>query len=194
MGVRIFFVRHGETTANSGHVWQGQGDSGLSATGRAQADDLGRRLSRMDVGTVASSDLGRAVDTAHTAGLEPEPDPAWREMDIGRWEGLTRDEVAERFSDELAALRRGEVVRMGGGETWVEFSGRVDGALEALVGRLEDGEQAVVVAHGGVIHSVVSGVLRRSPSWRPITAAAGCACSTTRPIPPLGPTPTRPVR
>jgi broad specificity phosphatase PhoE len=113
----------------------------------------------MDLGTVVSSDLGRAVDTARTAGFEPEPDPAWREMDIGRWEGLTRDEVAERFPDELAALQRGEVVRMGGGETWAEFSARVDGAFEALVGRLEDGEQGAVVAHGGVIHSVVSGVL-----------------------------------
>lgn len=159
MGVRIILIRHGETTANSGHVWQGQGDSGLSGIGRAQAEALGRRMAEWDRLRVVSSDLSRALDTARLAGCEPEPDPMWREMDIGRWEGLTRDEVAARFTDELAALRRGEAVRMGGGETWPEFTERIDGALEALLGRLDDGDQAAVVAHGGVIHAVVSGVL-----------------------------------
>jgi len=159
MSVRIIFVRHGETAANTGHVWQGQGDSGLSAAGKAQADDLGRRLSSWEFGPVVSSDLGRTLDTARIAGLVPEPDPVWREMNIGRWEGLTRTEVAEQYPEELAALRRGEVVRMGGGETWAEFAERVDAAFEALVGRLDDGDQGVVVAHGGVIHAVVSGVL-----------------------------------
>jgi broad specificity phosphatase PhoE len=56
---------------------------------------------------------------------------------------------------------------MGGGETWAEFTGRIDAALEALLGRLDDGEQAAVVAHGGVIHAVVSGVLGFRASGHP---------------------------
>jgi probable phosphoglycerate mutase len=78
-------------------------------------------------------------------------------MDIGAWEGLSRTEVQERFPDEIARLRSGDRdLAMGGGESWVEFGRRVDGALERLVSETPAGSRVLVMAHGGVIHAVLS--------------------------------------
>ncbi|NIR34946.1 MAG: hypothetical protein GWN07_02520, partial [Actinobacteria bacterium] len=73
-----------------GDVWQGHGDSALTARGRKQASDLGRRLAGSRFDRVVASDLGRVLETSALAGLEPEKDPAWREVSLGDWEGLTR--------------------------------------------------------------------------------------------------------
>lgn len=164
---QIWLVRHGETTANAAGVWQGHGPAGLTDAGRQQAVWLGKRLARVPFDVVLASDLVRARDTAAAAGLEADPDPAWREMDIGCWEGLTREEVLERHGDELRALVAGANLPMGGGETWAGFCTRVDGALEALRRRLDPGRRALVVTHGGTIHSLVAGLLRFRSRGRP---------------------------
>jgi broad specificity phosphatase PhoE len=156
----IWLVRHGETTSNAAGVWQGQGDVALNERGRAQARVVGERLGGAAFDVVLASDLRRARDTAADAGLRAEPDPAWREMDIGCWDGLTREEVESRHGGELRALMAGEDLAMGGGETRSGFAARIDAALAALQGRLGLAERALVFTHGAVIHSVVTGVLR----------------------------------
>ena len=163
----IWLLRHGETTANASGVWQGHGAAELSRRGREQAALAGERLARTRFDLVVGSDLERARATAAVAGLQAEPDPAWREMDIGRWEGLTREEVAARYGEELRALTAGQGLPAGGGETWGGFCARVDAALAALEGRLHPGERALVVTHGGVIHALVADLLRFRARGRP---------------------------
>lgn len=157
MSIEITFVRHGETDANAASIWQGQGDAALSATGRDQARALRDRLQGTEYDFVVSSDLVRTLQTAELAGLEPESDPGWREMDIGAWEGLTRDEVMDRFPGQLEQIALGDRdVAMGGGESWNEFSVRIDAAIEALRSRVPPGSRVLVIAHGGVIHSALA--------------------------------------
>lgn len=79
MSIEITFVRHGETDANAAAIWQGQGDAALSATGRDQARALRERLEGIEYDLVLSSDLVRTLETAELAGLDPKPDPAWRD-------------------------------------------------------------------------------------------------------------------
>lgn len=155
----ITLVRHAESTANLAGLWQGQGDAALTGEGMAQAAALGARLADMRFDRVVASDLERSLQTAAAAGIDVESDPAWREMDIGEWEGLTADQVRERFPDDLEALQAGEDLPMGGGETWTGLRSRVEGALARLVDELEDGEAGLVVTHGGVIHAAVASVL-----------------------------------
>ncbi|MBN2113566.1 MAG: histidine phosphatase family protein [Acidimicrobiia bacterium] len=163
----IWLVRHGETTANATGVWQGQGSAALSERGRLQAAAVGERLARTPFDVVLASDLERTRATALAAGLRADSDRAWREMDIGRWEGLTREEVFRRYPDELQALASGEDIPMGGGETWGGFCARVDGALAALHARLRPAERALVVTHGGTIHTLVAALLRFRARGRP---------------------------
>ena len=158
--VRITFVRHGESLANRSGRWQGQGDSPLSERGIAQAKAVGERLKRRKFDRVVSSDLSRAHDTARASGFALTTSREWREFDVGAWEGLTREEVMERYPDEMERLKAGEDVPLGGGESYAAFSARVDGALHALCASLEEREREVlVVCHGGVIATVMARVL-----------------------------------
>ncbi len=157
--VRITFVRHGESIANRAKRWQGQGDSPLSEHGRAQAKALGSRLRSRHFDRVISSDLQRAADTARATGFSLELRRGFREFDVGRWEGLTREEVAERFPDEIQRLKQGEDIALGGGESYASFSSRIDEEVARLRASLAPGEHALVVCHGGVIGTALSGLL-----------------------------------
>jgi broad specificity phosphatase PhoE len=156
MALQLTLIRHGETIANAAGIWQGQGDADLSEHGEAQARALGGRLAAEDFDFVVSSDLVRTLRTSALAGLDPEEDAGWREMDIGAWEGLTRREVGDRFAEEFEAIRAGEDVPMGGGETWSAFAARVEDALARLLERMPEDGRVAVVAHGGVIHAVLA--------------------------------------
>jgi probable phosphoglycerate mutase len=168
LSIEITFVRHGETDANAASIWQGQGDAALSEIGRDQAIALGQRLADRHYDFVVSSDLNRTMQTASLAGLDPTEDAAWREMDIGAWEGLSRAEVHERFPHEIARLQAGDRdVRMGGGESWTEFGARIAGAIDELIARIPAGSRVLVMAHGGVIHAALSERLgfKRGQRW-----------------------------
>lgn len=165
--MEITVVRHGQSESNRSGLWQGQGDSPLSVEGRVQADALAARLAARRYDLVVSSDLSRAADTAGAIGFAPEIDPAWRELDIGRWEGRSREDVEADDGELLKAVRAGENVKLGGGESLHEFDDRVLGAFDKLVARLDSESRALVVAHGGVIASLARHVLGRPPGFRP---------------------------
>jgi probable phosphoglycerate mutase len=158
VAVDITLIRHPETTSNAAGTWQGQADSPLSPQGREQLDRLAARLAGGRPTLMLSSELGRAVTSAAALG-EAVPDETWNEMDLGSWDGLTPAEIRERFPEESAALFSGADIRVGGGERFSEFAARTRAALTDLVGRLDDGDRAVVVTHGGVIHSLTGWVL-----------------------------------
>jgi broad specificity phosphatase PhoE len=157
--MRLVLVRHGESVSNREGRWQGQGDAQLSDRGRAQAEALGRRLGSEPFDRILSSDLSRAADTAAALGRPVDTDPIWRELHLGRWEGLTRVEVAERWPEEVAALARGEDIAVGGGESWGDLGRRVEGALAALRAETPDEHRVLLVAHGGVIITLLSQLL-----------------------------------
>lgn len=169
MKAELTFVRHGISEANITGRWQGHGDSPLSPQGREQAAALASALSAGAFDRIISSDLQRAASTAaaiaEATGAPLKKDPAWREINVGAWEGLTRPEVAERFPDEIAALARGEVIAIGGAESWTDLEVRIRAAFDRLRDTLRDGERVAVVAHGGVIASLASSIFRipRSP-------------------------------
>jgi broad specificity phosphatase PhoE len=167
VAIEITLVRHGETVANVAGLWQGRTESDLSAAGGEQARLAGDRLKRESFDLVVASPASRARATAAATGLEAEIVEAWREMDLGAWEGMSRTEVDEQYPDEVAAFRAGEDIRVGGtGETVSELVARSVGALRSLAARLDDGERALVVSHGGPIMmatSAVLGVSRRGP-------------------------------
>ncbi|MCB9726562.1 MAG: histidine phosphatase family protein [Spirochaetaceae bacterium] len=162
----LLLVRHGETPWNAAGRWQGHGDPGLSERGRAQARELARILvAERDAGDdwqgVVASDLARARETAEVVaraldvGLEL--DARLRELDVGRWSGLTREEILARDPETLAAFERGlPDVRPGGGECRVEIRERAQAFVGDLA-RRRAGERLVVVTHLGVIRALVPG-------------------------------------
>ncbi|NOY94510.1 MAG: histidine phosphatase family protein [Deltaproteobacteria bacterium] len=157
--MEIFFVRHGQSSANVTGHWQGHGDSQLSDAGREQTAALAERLKDEHFDLVVSSDLSRAADTARALGREVELDKRFREVDVGAWEGLTRPEVMERFPENVLDLRAGKPVKIGGGESWDEMHARASEALDSLIARLDEHGRAIVFTHGGVIAGLFAGFI-----------------------------------
>jgi broad specificity phosphatase PhoE len=80
---------------------------------------------------------------------------------------LTREQVAERYPEQIERLKNGEDIPLGGGESYAAFSARIDAALLALRAQLQPGDHALVVCHGGVIATALAGALglRRAGHW-----------------------------
>lgn len=152
----LLLIRHGVTLHNVLGRWQGQSDQPLSDDGWEQVRRLQRRVARLSPrpDRVLSSDLSRALDTARLAfsplGLEPETSPLLRERSFGKWEGLTRAEVRERFGD--AALPEG-------GETFAQLWDRMERASRWIVERTPSGSCTAVVGHGGSLKALVAKAL-----------------------------------
>ncbi|MDX1661235.1 MAG: histidine phosphatase family protein [Gemmatimonadota bacterium] len=171
---RIVLVRHGETEYNREDRWQGsRSDVPLNQTGRDQASAVAGSLAdRYDgaIEAIYASPLRRARETAEILAdrldLEVEEEPALRELDHGRWDGLLKSEIVERYPDEYAAYEADpKTVRRGGGESYDDLAARLWPALERLAGE-HVGERIAAVCHGGPIRLVMSRVLDRPLSER----------------------------
>lgn len=99
--MRLFVVRHGETEWNAHKMTQGMNNTSLSRVGARQAVCLSRRLEKMREARVISSPLSRAYDTACTIAYENDwqldLDDDLREIRFGHWEGLTFEQIKQRF-------------------------------------------------------------------------------------------------
>ena len=143
----LLLVRHGETDWNREGRWQGHADPPLNDAGRAQARALGKTLANERVDAIYTSDLRRAAETAEILGAAlgrpVTSDPDLREIDVGSWSGLTRDEVAERYPDWDAH----------DGESRDALQARVVGAVRRIA-RRHPGGRVLIVTHGGSIRSL----------------------------------------
>lgn len=150
---RLVLWRHGQTDWNLGGRWQGQADIDLNETGRAQARAGAAMLAELGPDRLISSDLRRARDTAgalaELTGLQVETDERFREISMGRWEGLTIAEIGPDAQDLVARENEGEdVVRGEDGESVRGVAARVAGGLHQVAESVGEGDTAVVVMHG----------------------------------------------
>lgn len=145
----ILLARHGQSEWNALGRWQGQADPPLSDLGRAQARSAAQRVGTVDV--IVSSDLQRAVETAHllagALGLGPVlVDARLRERDAGEWSGLTKREIEEAWPDYLSDGRHPPSY-----ESDESLSPRMHAALDE-VARSYEGAEVLIVAHGGLVY------------------------------------------
>jgi len=173
----LLLVRHAESSWNAAGRWQGHADPPLSERGVAQANALARDLAGEPIDRIVSSDLRRAAETAailgRARGLEPLLEPRLRELDLGAWEGLTRDEIASTAQADLRRFDAGDPdVRPGGGETLREIERRVRFAVRELV-EAHAGQRLAVVTHLGVIRALVRDVSPISRGTKMEALAAG---------------------
>ncbi len=169
--------RHGRTEWNATGRIQGQLDPPLDSLGQQQALRAAIALAELAPSVIVSSDLQRAATTAgalsNRVGVPVQTDKRLREIGLGAWEGLRREEVEERFPGEFAAWMRGDDVRRGGGETYAEVGVRGSQCVfEAMAAT--DG-LVVAVTHGGTARSTIGVLLELPPeSWWRLGPLGNC--------------------
>ena len=146
----LYVLRHGQTVWNAEDRHQGQLDSPLTDTGRAQAAAQGAIL--CDAGLVDkgidcfTSPLGRARATADIAlagiGQTATEDARLMEIRFGAWEGLTGTEICARWPGSEDLDPWDWHFAAPGGESLAALTARVTGFLDSLTG------PAVIVTHG----------------------------------------------
>jgi len=183
---RVVVLRHGRTGHNLRHVWQGQLDVPLDDVGVRQAEAAAPLLARLAPVAIVASDLVRASATADVvaavAGVPVTLDPRLREFDVGRWQGLTRAEIAATDDgDLLAAWRRGDDVPIGGAERPTELGRRGAQALREHVEKV-DGGTLLVVAHGALLRNTVMDLLGiAQPQWKLLAGLPNCGWGVLEP-------------
>jgi len=154
--MRLLLVRHGESVWNEVRRFQGATDVALSDRGRGQARALGRALRAYRPAVAYVSPLARARETAELAlagtGARIVAVPELREFSLGEWEGCLSEEIRTRAGDPYGAWVRAPLdCPPPGSEPLEAVRSRVLAALDAIAAEHRDGEDVLVVSHGGVI-------------------------------------------
>ena len=144
-------LRHGDTQLSPEHRFSGQRDVPLSANGARQARAAACRLATgAPIDAVVSSPLQRAVATAAIAARElaltAVVDDDLRETDFGEWDGLTLEEIQQRWPTAVAVWRRDPEQAPPGGESFAATALRVNRACDRLL-RDHGGQTVLVVCH-----------------------------------------------
>ena len=162
--MRLILVRHGETDSNKASLALGRDDVELNETGRWQAQRVAEALEGEPIVAVYSSPLRRALDTARAIAerhrLTVRVDEGLIEMDIGEMEGLTFQQVRERYPQFLQLWLGGRAAYepMPGGERLLDVQERAWQALERICAASSQ-ETVAVVTHNFVLLTILCRVL-----------------------------------
>ena len=153
MPTTVYLVRHGSVIGAETRRFIGHLDVPLSPLGERQMARLASRLRELRIDAVYASDLLRTRQSAKILasphGLTPVAVPALREFAMGRWEGLTAEQIRELDAVAFATWMADVAgYRFPDGESLDQLTGRAWPAFERIVTAHADGSVAVV-AHGG---------------------------------------------
>jgi probable phosphoglycerate mutase len=160
---RLFFVRHGATQLTAEDRVSGAAGVDLSDAGRDQVRRLAGRLADDAVAAVYCSPLSRAMETAEILarphGLTAVPRDGLREISHGRWEGLTRREVEERFPGEYESWEQDPYTFAPvGGESGLAVLARALPVIREIV-VAHPGQGVIVASHKATLRLVLSSLL-----------------------------------
>jgi broad specificity phosphatase PhoE len=146
--MRLYLIRHGQTSWNAEGRAQGHTDIPLDEEGRRQAQALANIFKDTPLSEVRTSDLKRSFQTAEgvakITGAKLVQDARLRERGFGEWEGMPFTHfhaLTPHLSDESFFS-----FRPPGGESFEDVWIRLDGVVEELEQSTAD---RAIVSHGG---------------------------------------------
>lgn len=164
--MRLYALRHGETSWNVQRRFQGQSDIPLNDKGILLAELTGEGLADVPFDLAFTSPLSRARQTAELvlAGRDVPlaVEPRLIEMAFGIYEGMTVNAglagtVNENLMDFIRCPERYQAPQ--GGESFAELARRMEGYLAELCSRTEWADKTILLAsHGGAITALLNAI------------------------------------
>lgn len=160
--IRLLLIRHGETEYNLNKRYCGFSDPPLNTSGISQVKSLAKKMRSYEISAVYSSSLLRAKQTAEILfpGHQIKTTPDFHEYNFGIFEGLTYDEIMERYPRLYQNwIRDPSSVLIPGGEEFRDFRKRVSSALSSIIS-LNKNKIIALVSHSGPIRLILCEALR----------------------------------
>jgi len=155
--MQVYLLRHGETVGNVEGQYAGVTDTPLTEKGKSQAADAYLRFEHTKFDVVLSSPLSRALNTARVFSDQKiiELD-GLMEMNFGKFEGLTYQEIEKKFPEECKQWKETtKDYEFPGGESLRGFYNKVVQVYQDIL-KTYDVEKLLIVAHSGVIRSIIA--------------------------------------
>ena len=159
--IKLYFIRHGRQNSGLCNV-----DVPLAEEGKRQAELVANRLKLYNIEKLYCSHLIRARETAEiigkALGLEANIEEDFREISFGDMEGLDGAQLKERFAEFLEERKKAkEDLPNPGGESGGDVFNRAMPLIRRIIeeAKLDNKKNIAIVSHGGLIRSVVAGVL-----------------------------------
>lgn len=159
----LVLLRHGRSTANTAGVLAGRtAGVGLDELGLAQAAAVADRLREVSFARLITSPMQRCRQTieplALAAGIEPQIDDAFAEVDYGSWTGRT---LAELGKEELwrTVQAHPSAAVFPEGESLSGMSVRAVSGVRALLATAGSEDVLLVCSHGDVIKAILADAL-----------------------------------
>jgi len=161
--MKIYLIRHGETTGDVEDRYGGAYDDNLSKKGKEQEKELGEKLADKNIEIIYHSPLIRAEETATIVGqklnvpLEEIKD--LRERDnYGELTGITKKEAKEKYPEEVEELESNPIYhKLPHSEEYYDFAERIIASFNSVI-KIDRGVIAIVT-HGGPIKTIFREVL-----------------------------------
>jgi len=164
--MKIYLIRHGQTSWNVDGKIQGATDIALNEAGRQQAACLVKGMENRPVVQIFSSPLIRAVETAQAIGdsqhVKVELLEELKEVAFGDWEGMTWSAIREQYPKEYERWCINPVdVAPPGGELQADIRRRCKRVIDWILDQAR-GDLAIV-AHGAILAYLVEYLMKDSP-------------------------------
>lgn len=160
---KLFLIRHGQSEWNKLNLIQGQKNVSLTELGKKQAKSLGNRLINEDIHIIYTSDLLRAYSTAQIISDIIEKPMASkediREIKFGSWEGLSTQEIQEKYNKEYSTwLKEPHNLNIDGIETLQLLQTRAMNCIRNIIDS-NQGKNIAIVSHGATLKTIILGLL-----------------------------------
>lgn len=167
MKTKLLLIRHGQTNCNLEKRYSGFLDVDINATGKKQAKLLHKRLKKIQIHNVYSSDRLRAINSAKIIfkNLKVSIDPGLRELHFGIFEGLTYAQIMKKHPQEYKKwLVNPFKTSIPQGENLYDFQKRILTSFKNIISN-NIAKTAAIVCHGGVISIFINSILKSKDFW-----------------------------
>ena len=171
--MKIFFIRHGETTGDIENRYGGNYDDHLSEKGEKQSNDLAKVLKNSGIEKIFSSSLIRAQETsriiAKEVNCEITIEPNLRERNqYGILTGMKKDEAKEKYPEQVELLKD-RLNTIDEAESYEDFSNRISETFKRITD--SNYKTIAIVSHGGPLRVLFRDILK----WGELTDIGDCA-------------------
>ncbi len=160
--MKIYLIRHGESSSDVNQKYDGDYDDHLTAKGLAEAEGIAQKLLTSKIQIIFSSTKIRAIETAEilknhlNCQLVIKTD--LNEQDIyGAFPDLSKDQPEEEYR-RLGEIMANQELEIKGVETYAHFKQRVTECFSEII--KEDYEAIAIITHGGPIRCIWRDVLK----------------------------------